>query len=195
MSRIGIDVDGVLADFNVNYNALMAKYEGKDLNVPYVEPAEWSYEKALGYSKDAINKAWDEINAPESSFWATLPAYPEIHTFVKMIKEMREGNDVYFITTRTGATPKQQTERWFEYYGLYGATVLVSKHKGEVAAGLELDHMIDDKPENCVNVLQSRPQCEVVLLDRPWNQTFSHLYIKREVSLLKWLDSLVGVAV
>jgi hypothetical protein len=65
--------------------------------------------------------------------------------------------EVMFLTRRpngAGATAQVQTQRWLEAKGFPLPSVYVVQHsRGRIAAALGLDFVIDDRPENCLDVV------------------------------------------
>jgi hypothetical protein len=65
--------------------------------------------------------------------------------------------EVIFLTKRPasgGATAQMQTQRWLESKGFaYPSVYVVQASRGRIAASLELDFVIDDRPENCLDVV------------------------------------------
>jgi hypothetical protein len=64
---------------------------------------------------------------------------------------------VLFITSRprsAGRTVQRQSQRWLAQMGFDLPSVyVVHGSRGQVAAALELDVVIDDRPENCLDVV------------------------------------------
>jgi 5'(3')-deoxyribonucleotidase len=175
--RIGVDVDGVLADFNAGFIDRVIHVTGRDLFParPFDIPT-WNYPEHYGYTGAEVSAVWEDIKA-DPWFWRNLPAYPHTTQALGLLMEaMRMGHFVYFITARPGVLAKQQTEEWIDtqykrmVLGAPHATVLISSHKGLCAKGLDLDFYIDDRLENVLDVINTRVQCETFLLDRPWNR-------------------------
>ena len=72
--------------------------------------------------------------------------------------------EVMFLTKRSdsvGPSAQLQTQRWLEAHGYTLPSVFVVQgSRGRVAAALSLDFVVDDRPENCVDVLvdsEARP--------------------------------------
>ena len=65
--------------------------------------------------------------------------------------------DVLFVTTRpasAGDTTQVQSQRWLETHGFPRPSVYVVKgSRGKIAEALQLDAVIDDRPENCLDVV------------------------------------------
>lgn len=170
--RIGIDVDGVLADFNTSFIERVIAVTGKDLFPPRpFEIPTWDYPQHYGYTNKECSAVWESIKA-DTSFWFNLGAYATTADDVQRLHELNDGdNDIYFITSRPGVEAKEQTEMWLIYQGYNAApTVLISSEKGLCAKALKLDLYIDDRWENVKNVVETEPTCQTYLFDRPWNQ-------------------------
>lgn len=173
--RIGVDLDGVLANFNINYVRLIMNLfpeysDAFPVNDPNW-PSTWFYERAAGLTKEQEADVWRIIKAPTSEFWQSLAEYSQTRETINVLNARRlAGDDIYYITNRPGAKAKLQTERWLMSRGAVCPTVLISSMKGATAAGIELDLFIDDRPENCADVIAARPTATVFLLDAPYNR-------------------------
>lgn len=176
--RIGIDIDGVLADFNSAFIPLIIDVTGKDLFPPRpFDIPTWHYPQHFGYTDAEMDfkkgPVWSAIrNNPE--FWYTLPAYDGAQEFLRKLDIGY--HDIYFITSRTGVNVKMQTEAWLEYnnFGLHTPnfgfpTVLISDYKGAAAKALNLDLYIDDRTSNALDVNHESPTTKVIIMNRPWN--------------------------
>lgn len=204
--KIGIDIDGVLADFQPAYRAALIKATGKDLypdadyNACY--PC-WQHPQHWGYT-NADNKAAWAIIADNEFFWEHLEGYPNTEEALFNIHQniaMRYW-EVYFITDRPGKWPKIQTERWLRGKNTlnmtnrdeFRPTVLVTGEKGQMANALKLDSYIDDKWENCLDVWNASGQTHVWMLERPWNAGWRQDAVRKGITPVKSLtDMLKGV--
>ncbi len=169
MVKLGIDVDGVLADFNKSFMAKVIAVTGRDLFParPFAVPT-WNYPEHYGYTRDEVSATWEAIKSSRH-FWRELPAYPETQQVLAALVD--SGADVYFITARLGLEAKLQTERWLSAMMPWTKpmlpTVLITSHKGLACRTLGLDAYIDDRWENALEV--STTATESFLLARPWN--------------------------
>jgi hypothetical protein len=98
---------------------------------------------------------WAHVRQIEN-FWASLK---EVEPgAVARLSEVAatHGWEVLFITTRppsAGDTTQVQSQRWLEANGFALPSVyVVSGSRGRIAAALTLDAVIDDRPENCLDV-------------------------------------------
>lgn len=170
--RIGIDVDGVLADFNRAFIDYIPRVTGRDLFPTGYVPTTWNYPEALGYTGAEVSKVWEGIKA-DDSFWRFLPAYPDTVRMLSFLAATT--HDIYFITNRPGRTAKTQTERWLQIHGFdRPPTVLISSHKGDCAFALLLDLYLDDRDENCLEVFEES-DTNGYMLAQPWNTKYPRI--------------------
>jgi hypothetical protein len=159
--RIGIDIDGVLADFRTAFRKASRASLGHDID----EPEDPKQSESLG-QKD-VQRVWEQI-ARTSNWWMTLEPY-EPDQVARLYSLTRAGGwEVFFLTNRpasAGDSVQFQTQWWIERQGFYLPAVLtVPGSRGEVANGLRLDLVIDDLIMNCVEVVSASTAKAVLLL-------------------------------
>lgn len=189
--RIGVDMDGVVANFNASFIPRMIANAGKDLFGPEFIPTVWDYPLLVGYTVEEMTAALAEIEQ-DPTFWRSLECYHGEQVIKALdtlsTAQARGEHEVYFITNRMGKLVKWQTERWLKSHGMSDPTVLLTKNKGLAAAALDLDAYIDDKLENIVDVLHHTGiTCMPFLCDRPWNQTPRDIIQEHEIPVVKSL--------
>lgn len=173
-SRVGMDIDGVLAQFNARYVERVVELAGEDLfgddKFSPDFPPLWAYPEVYGYSADLIAEVWRQISA-DRGFWLWLVAYPDARDAISRLNAAAwAGTEVVYITSRPGRSAKVQTEEWLMKFGAIRPTVVISGRKGDVCAALDVDAYIDDKLGNVNDVVLKSPSTRVYLLDQPWNQ-------------------------
>lgn len=185
--RIGLDVDGVLANFDEAYQKVLCEVSGKVLPEGF-EADRWDWEDGAGFTKDDLDKAWRLIN--NTSFWYDLNPLPRIWEVLVRLGSLND--DVYFITSRPGYRAKQQTEDWLDLYGFFlqHPTVLMSSEKGLCCKALRLTHYVDDRRENVFKCAEQSPQTQTFLLDRPWNQGTIPETVRRILNLDQFLEAI-----
>jgi hypothetical protein len=133
--RVGFDMDGVIADLD----AAMAQGGGES------QPT----------SRDR-QQLWKRLRCTDN-FWETLDEIEPggVARLAALAAERRW--EVIFLTTRpdTAGDPAQvQTQRWLLARGFPCPSVfVVRRSRGAIAAALELDVVVDDRPEGCVDVI------------------------------------------
>jgi 5'(3')-deoxyribonucleotidase len=197
--KLGIDVDGVLANFNEKFIQRCIDVTGKDLfpTRPFDIPT-WHYPQVYGYTEKEMGSVWGSVKA-DPSFWYSLNAYPTTQQDLLYLGNRQYFNkdEIYFITNRDGDQPKKQTEMWISEH-CWAAfkpsiTVLISSAKGLCAKALYLDVYIDDRHENCIDVKTRSPETKVFILDRPWNRTEAMLTLQKVFGIVR-TDRVAGIA-
>ena len=169
---IGIDVDGVLADFNTSFKDIQVEVSGKDLFGSNWTPRDirtWNWPTdQYGYSKAEYKAAWDIVKGSEF-FWEELSPLEGAVDFLKGLSRLKNNDAYYFVTQRVGINPKRQTEEWLMNNGYLDIpTVLISGKKAEACKALDITHYIDDKVENCKEV-QDLGTTKVYMITQGWN--------------------------
>lgn len=165
--RIGIDLDGVVADFCARYRQLTLDTFNKP-DPPDMPQTNWD---PPWVSKEEDDLIWKQIRGTQD-FWLSLG--PEKGT--SLLTEASYLCDIYFITTRTptlGQATETQSQRWlYTHFDIRYPQVIVTRKKGEVAAALDLFAFIDDKPSNLDRIQAEAPTCArtTYLRDKPYNQ-------------------------
>lgn len=166
---LGIDIDGVLANFSVGYKNLMEKetpFRFPDISDTF--PNTWYWDRAAGVPPEEEKRMWSIIKA-DPTFWFNLPAYDDVEFFAKFIRSLPREHNVYFITQRAGFAEKWQTEQWLKIHGFLAPTVLISGEKGDLCKALKVTYYIDDKNENVLDVARKSFETKNYQLIRPWN--------------------------
>jgi len=176
--RIACDLDGTLADMD---SALEAEAErlfgpGIDLrgslrgrpegpasvespdptgSTPGMRPPGQPATTGARLSDRQQRQLWTHVQATRN-FWESLREI-EPGTVARLALVAAARNwDVLFITTRpssTGDTTQIQSQRWLKAHGFDLPSVfVVFGSRGRVASALTLDAVIDDRPENCLDV-------------------------------------------
>jgi hypothetical protein len=170
--RLGFDMDGVVADLNaalvreaarlfpdVQVQAERARQEQAPPAPAQgppdgTEPAE-VVPSSLPLTPRQQRQLWDAVKSIPN-FWETLDeTEPGI---VRRIAETTRARrwEVIFLTSRpscAGDVVQVQSQRWLERYGFELPSVfVVTSSRGRIASALELDVVVDDRPENCLDI-------------------------------------------
>jgi hypothetical protein len=159
--RIGVDVDGVIADFRTAFRTAAVRSLRRD-----VADAE-NLDSAGPLSPEDVRRVWDHIGKTQN-WWMDVPAY-EPDQIARLYSVMRAtGWEVFFLTKRppsAGDSVQFQTQWWIERFGFYLPAVLtVPGSRGEVANGLRLDMIIDDQLINCAEVISASTTKAMLML-------------------------------
>lgn len=187
MAVIGIDMDGVLADFNESFIRRVVQVTGEDKFPPrpFDIPC-WQYPRHFGYSEKQESKVWEGI-AADHFFWRNLKDMPGAREFLLSLRDVRR-HDYYFITSRPGKTAKRQSEEWLIAREVERPTVIVSSQKGLCCKALGVNLYIDDYEKNCADV-RALGSTQTFMLAQPWNQAMD------EVTRVPTLDSFLEVII
>jgi len=159
--RIGIDMDGVVADFRSAFHDAALRCLKRDV------PDQEDFESAGPLSPDDVRRVWDYI-ARTPNWWMEVQPY-EPEQIARLYSATRAmGWEVFFMTKRppsAGDSVQFQTQWWIERFGFYLPAVLtVPGSRGEVANGLRLDIVIDDQIMNCIEVISAAPTKALLML-------------------------------
>jgi len=157
--RIGFDLDGVLADMDGalarHAEALFGDRVARRVPSPEPEDEQAAPETKLDLSPRQQHQLWQHVQSIDD-FWETLGEIEPgaVARLGEMALERRW--EVIFITRRPesfGATPQVQSQRWLQAKGFELPSVFVVQgSRGRVAAALDLDIVVDDRVENCLDV-------------------------------------------
>ena len=176
--RIGFDLDGVLADMESELVRQSEILFGEPMTRRLEEraaesgPATEAATAAQG-APDAApefappvarlnmtarqqRRLWHHVESIEN-FWEGLDELePGIIRRLSMLANERRW-EIIFLTKRpetAGATAQVQSQRWLESKGFALPSVFVVQgSRGRIAASLGLDIVVDDRPENCLDVV------------------------------------------
>jgi hypothetical protein len=166
--RLAFDLDGVLADLHTPFvkaalepfpelepaavqsgDAAHPDDGSDDGDVPPVLPG-------LNLTRKQSDAVWRHLAAIEN-FWESLAEVEPgaIAQLAKLSEERRW--EVLFITSRptsNGRTVQRQSQRWLEARGFPLPSVfVVHGSRGRIAAALDIDVVIDDRADNCLDVV------------------------------------------
>jgi hypothetical protein len=178
--RIAFDLDGVFADMDAELRHHAAVLFGKppnpavsvtptpDAAVPDVDSESPPAESPSGPADAAPAAFGIELTRRQASrLWRHVES---IEAFWESLKEIEPGAlarlatiaeercwEVIFLTKRppsAGATAQVQSQRWLAAHGFPLPSVFVVQgSRGKIAAALALDVVVDDRPENCLDVI------------------------------------------
>jgi hypothetical protein len=160
MLRLGIDVDGVVADFRTAFRAVAERELG-------VAPDD--IEREL--SKSDIERLWRSV-AATTNWWLDLPPY-EPDQIARLYSQVRRARwEVFFMTSRppsAGDSVQLQTQVWLERHGFLMPSVLTtpSGSRGELTRSLRLDLALDDRMVNCLEIISASNAKALMILRTP----------------------------
>ena len=170
--RIGIDCDGVLADFKFAYTTEMQRLYPDVPGLVHNTSQMLGWEVTLwpGVTQEMRKATWKFVTNSRD-WWLTLAPLANFAER-QAITLLTQRHDVFIITARRdtkGYPVSHQTWRWLGNHGIHGVSVIVTEQKGLVAHALDLDFFLDDKPSNCEEVNEATNSCKVFLREWNWN--------------------------
>jgi len=170
--RIGIDLDGVLADLQEPFVKLAAElFPDLDREQVHHEPEvtapgdgdageadvpEDPPPPGLALTRRQTEAVWRAVSGIED-FWETLDEHePGSIARLAALADARRW-EVIFLTSRpssAGRTVQRQSQRWLDRRGFpHPSAFVVHGSRGQIADALQLDAVVDDRPENCLDVV------------------------------------------
>ena len=168
--RLGFDLDGVFADLGTELGASDLKPTDRESTSghPAAVPGNTTTQEAAGpvpaverpfetsHLKGAGRDVWSRVCATEN-FWESLDEIEpgEVGCLGELARERKW--EIIFLTSRPttlGDAVQVQSQRWLERHGFPLPSVFVTKgSRGRIASALTLDLVVDDNPENCLDVV------------------------------------------
>ena len=175
--KIGFDLDGVLADMEGELFRQAETLFGDPMARRLQERADAAADNTAAAERGAVRpppatpmppllkmnmtarqqrRLWHHVESIEN-FWETLVEL-EAGSIARLAAAASERRwEVIFLTRRpetVGATAQVQSQRWLESRGFKLPSVyVVQGSRGRIAEALGIDIVIDDRPENCLDVV------------------------------------------
>jgi hypothetical protein len=166
--RLGFDLDGTVADLQsalareartlfpgIDPGTLPRSIAPKTTDTPGEEAGNAPAFSMSSLSSRQQRELWDAACA-RVNFWETLEEI-EPGSLARLSQLARERKwEVIFLTSRpetAGDTAQLQSHRWLSAHGFDLPSVfVVHGSRGKIAASLQLDVLVDDRPENCLDI-------------------------------------------
>jgi 5'(3')-deoxyribonucleotidase len=159
--RLGIDLDGVVADFNAGWIKLHRDEFGSDLHPDMVTT--WDGLHTLGGFADmGAFWRWARGSAERPSIFRHLDPYPD--ALDTLLQLDRAGHDVVIVTTKP-AWARSDTLRWLADHAIPTDEIHITDRKSEVAC----DVYLDDSPHVLPELARHRSDATICRFVRPWN--------------------------
>lgn len=179
--KIGVDIDGVIANFIRGFSILARNRFGK--HVPIIENKEdiltWDF-SFLNITEREAGEIFIEIQKSDS-FWTTLKVV-DLESWRDFITEFNTDKyEVYFISNReNGINLHSQTVKWLNSVGWRNPQVILTKTKHYIIGLLEIDYFIDDNSKNCQDALMLT-SADCYVYDYPHNRYIEMEYFNSEI--------------
>ena len=158
--RLGIDLDGVVADFNGGWITRYNAEFGTDIPMDAVQ----SWGGMVGLTHFAgMSEFWRWAKGDGSgSLFRHLETYPDAVPALR--KLARSGHEIVIITTKPQFAI-HDTYAWLAEHRIPTREVHITSHKWRVVC----DVYLEDAPHNLRRLHAERPEAAVVRFVRPWN--------------------------
>ena len=176
--RIAFDMDGVLADMHaaLSLEAERMFSEQEAATVQALEAALEPGAPLFALTTQQTELLWQRV-AGTRDFWDRLGETEQgiVARLARLAEERRW--EVIFLTQRPptrGATVQTQTQAWLRRHGYEFPSVYTTRgSRGAIAAALDLDVVVDDRFEGCVDVVDES-NARAILVDRQPDERTSH---------------------
>jgi 5' nucleotidase, deoxy (Pyrimidine), cytosolic type C protein (NT5C) len=176
---VGLDIDGVLADFLSPFLRLLEKRTGTGRIDPqaYID---LNFSAHPAFSSEIVIECILKVsNDPQ--FWEQLYPLPSAAQW-EILDGLSRKHQLIFITHRyecDNYSIHQVTCDWLRKHGVSDPVVYFTRsYKSELIAKLKVGLFVDDRHENCQDVAENT-NAVVLMPHRPYNQTFSHPGVQR----------------
>jgi len=177
--KVGLDIDGVVADFLPPFLEILADRAGQGPIDPesITDP---SFTNHPFLSQDLISQCVIEVsNNP--NFWRDLAPLPSTEEWSALDALSRE-NRLVFITHRYERDTYdigRVTCDWLRKHGVNNPVVYFTQsHKSELIDKLAVELFVDDRHENCREAAENTSAI-VMMPHRTYNSAFNHPRVQR----------------
>jgi uncharacterized HAD superfamily protein len=163
--RIGIDLDGTVADYMAAAIPLLQEHYG--LTPDWTKKA-YTIEEVFGLTRETRPEGMREFLYEELHFFRDLPKKePDIEHLTGLLKW--KGYKVYVLTARSG-TPivREDTQFWLDKHHFEYDDIFHVEDKAELCKLMRIHVMLEDEVMQ-IGKLQHN-KINVVVPDQPWNQ-------------------------
>jgi hypothetical protein len=169
--KIGIDYDGVITD------ACEVVYSINNIYNTNFKPSnvtDYDFSKCLGieidWSKELLFNALRNLN------WRSNAK--------DIIKKLNQEHEVYIITARNPNSKETTDNKIYEEVGTkLNSIFLGHASKSETINNLNLDIMIEDSPDNIMQIQQYCPNTKIIKMNAPYNT-----FVKSNCDVDTWLE-------
>jgi hypothetical protein len=186
--RIAFDLDGVLADMDSELRRQAEFLFGGPIESSAPEPGDEDEGSAAGAAGEAIADPAPDFTPPATRLALTRHQQRRLWQHVRSIENFWERLEetepgvvgrlaaltascrweIIFLTKRpdtAGLTAQLQSQRWLEEKGFRMPSVFVVQgSRGRIAAALDLNIVVDDRLENCLDVVTDSKARAILVL-------------------------------
>ena len=166
--RIGIDIDDTITNTQDKVDEIAQNIENRII-----------YDRTKYWFSDRYNCSTDEDDIFYRKYWASIVSSVSLKKDVtKYIdKLLEDGNDIYFITSRSTTYADDVPARTIEYFKKYGINytdiIFSCNNKAKVCLDYNIDLMIEDTEDN-INKLDEAG-IKTIVMDNEHNKNVETL--------------------
>ncbi|MBI4528672.1 MAG: hypothetical protein HY695_33160 [Deltaproteobacteria bacterium] len=176
---VGLDIDGVLADFLSPFLSLVEKKCGNGA-IPPDSITDFKFQEHPFLTEEIVWKCMEEVSY-QPEFWHNLSSLVTRREW-EALEELNRKRKLVFITNRYERGTydiRQVTRDWLQKQGITAPLVhFTDERKGKLADQLGVSVFMDDRHENCEDVAE-KTRAVVLMPHRSYNQSFEHPRVKR----------------
>ncbi len=176
---VGLDIDGVLADFLSPFLGVVERKIGNG-PIPPESVTDFNFKEHPQLKEAIVGQCLEEVS-DSPRFWRDLKPLITLDEWRKLSDLSRE-NNLVFITHRYERgthSIRDVTCAWLKSYGISEPVVhFTQQPKARLIQDLGVSLFVDDRHENCEDAA-TRTTATVLMPDRTYNQAFAHPRVKR----------------
>jgi uncharacterized HAD superfamily protein len=188
--KVGLDIDGVLADFISPFLRFMEQYGG---NGP-IDPesiTDLSFSDHPFLSNEIVTECIQSVSN-DPKFWQQLAPLPSAEQW-KLLDDLSRQERLVFVThryERESYSIHEVTCDWLKQHGIaQPAVYFTQSYKSELIRKLKIELFVDDRHENCRDVAENTGAV-VLMPHRTYNHSFNHPRVQRIQNLAELFDYL-----
>jgi uncharacterized HAD superfamily protein len=188
--KIGLDIDGVLADFISPFFRFIEEYTGKGpLDPDSITDLNFPNHPIL--SNEIVAECIQCVS-DDPRFWQQLAPLASAQQW-QLLDDLSRQERLVFVThryERESYSIHQVTCDWLNRHGIRQPVVYFTQsYKSELIRRLEVGLFVDDRHENCRDVAENTGAV-VLMPHRTYNQSFNHPKVQRIRNLDELFDYL-----
>ncbi len=160
--RLGIDLDGVVADFNAGWMKLHADEFGSELRPEMVDSWDGLHDLG-GFADMSTFWSWAKGSEERASIFRHLEPYPGAIDSLRLLRKRK--HRIVIVTTKPNWA-RVDTFRWLADHDLPTNEVHLADRKYEV----DCDVYLDDAPHVLDELVEHRSDRMICRFVRPWNR-------------------------
>lgn len=176
---VGLDIDGVLADFLSPFLLVLENRIGRG-PIPAESITDFQFTNHSFLTKEAVWDCMLEVSH-DADFWRALSPLIRSEEW-RDLEVLSQRGELVFVTNRFERNTydiRAVTREWLQRHGIIHPIVhFTQETKGDLVAKLGIKLFMDDRHENCVDVA-NKTTAVVLMPHRSYNQSFDHPRVKR----------------